>query len=500
MAKNIIATRSHRIHAARSGQLANNILAWKGGRPYIDARLHRAPNEADISWDGDDKGDLPGRQGRAYLVNDAGRIVDKINQYLFGGDTEREGMDEAWGQDVTTTGLSVRQFWEKVSEQFTSGQWVWLQVDRGAPEVDPETSQPLPRSKAQREAAGDRIYWNIWSSTEVVDWCFDGQGRLRWLLSADSQYNNADPFVEAKTTAIRTLWQADAAGCKWTRYQIDNSANDLVILAQGVLSTQQVPFVLLGVPSADPWWFDDVEMIQGAAMNLESLHYENLVKTVYPQLIIPEGMVESLEQKLVERYGHDKGETIVELVKELIRGLDRPFIESAEEQGITRYLQPSAQDLKAIPEHVTKLRQQLFDMVGMALFNRESRQVQSAEAKQFDHLDIEATLTNRSMLLQESEAKLVALSKELDSDFREYTAIWPQEFSVPTTSEDIEGLTQLANFAELPPTMVKRLLKTAMKLLDELEHIPPEEQQVIMTEIDAMAAAASASQGHGGEG
>lgn len=496
MPDNLIATRSHRIHAARAGQLTNNLLAWKGGRPYIDARLHRAPNESDLSWDGDSSVGLTGRKNRAYLVNDAGRISQKITQYLFGKDAEREGIDPAFSTDVTTTKLTIRSFWEMVSEEFTAGQWVWLQADRGAPEIDPATGTIMPRSRAQKRQSGDRVYWNIWTSIEVVDWCFDANGRLLWLLTAEALYENSDPFKDSKLTQIRTLWQAQATGCTFTRYKLDK---DLTVLESGSISIPDVPFVLLGSPSTDPWWFDDVEMIQGALLNLESLHYENLVKTVYPQLVIAETMLEKLQTNLFQRYGTDKGEKIVEIVKELIRGPDRPFVESSEDSGITRYLQPSAQDLKAIPDQQDRLRRQLFDMVGLALFNRETRQVQSAASKQFDHLDIEATLQNRSLLMQETEQHLIALSKRLDPDFVEYTATWPQTFSVPNTSEDVASLTQLANIAELPPSMSKRVLKTAVALLDDIDHIPPDERQTILDEIELMVSASGAAGGEVGK-
>jgi len=247
-----------------------------------------------------------------------------------------------------------------------------------------------------------------------------------------------------------------------------------------------VPFVALGTPSASPWWFDDVEMVQAALLNLSSLHHENLVKTVYPQLIIPQVMAEGLEAKIVERLGLQNGAHVAELVRELVRGLDRPFVEDAEHSGITRYLTPSAADLSAIPTEEDRRRRALFDMVGLALFNRESRQVQSAESKQFDHLDTEATLRNRALLLQDAETKLVALSARLDSTFSKYSPIWPQDFDVPSTAEDVAALTQLANMAEIPPTMARAVLKAGVKLLDSIERITPEDRKAILDEIEAL--------------
>lgn len=486
MPDDLILTRTHRIYSERQEQLRNNHAAVAGGRPYIDLRLQRAPNESDLSWNGSTDKSVQGRRRRAYLLNDAGRISGKINQYLFAQAAARDGIDPAFSADTTTTGLTIDRFWEHVSELFTAGQWVWLHCDRGAPELDNETGRPRLRTLAQREAVGDRIYWSAYGSADVVDWAFDSAGKLLWLLTSESVYRNDDPFAEPKTASVRVLWRrgTGGAGATWARWEtVDQKAKQT---AAGAISIPDVPFELLGTPSAAPWWFDDVELIQCALMNLASLHHENLVKTVYPQLVIPQVMVEGLESKLIERYGADHGAAVTELVRELIRGLDRPFVEDKEHNGITRYLQPSAMDLKAIPDEEDRRRKALFDAVGLALFNRETRQVQSAESKQFDHLDTAATLGNRALLMQEAEAKLVALSTKLDASFAGYEPVWPSDFDVPNTAEDVGTLTQLGNFAELTPSLRQQMLRTAVKLLDSIERITPENRQAIMDEIEAL--------------
>jgi hypothetical protein len=479
-------SREHRIYTARKQQLGYNLKAIGGGRPYIDLRLHRAPNESDLSWLG--FSDLmPGRKRRAYLLNDAGRIAAKINQYLFAKPASREGIDEAFRDDCTTTRLAVHQFWEMVSEWFTAGEWVWLHCDRGAPEMDASTGRPRLKTLAERQAVGDRVYWSAYRSLDVVDWAFDLSGRLLWLLTSESRYENADPFTEPATKDLRVLWRRGqrGTGATWERW-ISGQKGDATQLAAGTVSTTEIPFVLLGYPTDAAWWFDDVEMIQAELLNKDSQHSENLTRTVYPQLVIPASMAQSLEAKLIERTGMQGGARVTELVREIIRGLDSPFIEDAEHNGLTRFLQPSAADLDAIPQHVQRLRKNLFDMAGLALFNRETRQVQSAEAKQFDHLDTAATLRNRAMLLQEAESKLVEMSVAIDSTFAAYEAVWPQDFDVPNTADDVAALTQVGNFAELTPTMRKQLLRTATRIMDNIERISDEDRAAIMEEIEAL--------------
>jgi hypothetical protein len=466
--------------------LTNNLLAFRGGKPYIMARLHRAPNESKISWEGNqaDNGSV-GRRERAYLINDAGRVTAKINQYLFAEPAEREGIDATFAANVTGTGESINSFWQSVSESFTAGQWVWLQVDRSAPDRDPETGALRPRTRAQREAAGDRVRWILWQSTDVIDWRFDQDGQLVWLLTQEDQYDNADPMAEATLAPIRTLWIRGTAGkgATWHRYTQDK--DKVIDLGTGDVSTQEIPFICLGKPSGLPWWFDDVELLQASAMNLDSLHQENLVKTVYPQLVISSAMLNNLRNVLEERTKAD-GQQIMEMVRELVRGLDRPFVEAPEDKGLTRYLQPLASDLKALPDERTRLQKALFDMVGLALFNRETRQVQSAEAKQFDHMDTEATLQNRAMLMQETEIRLVALSARIDTTFQTYVPVWPTTFDVPDTATDVQALTTVANLTELTPTLRRKLLKAAAKILDGIEPLTDEERDALTAELEAL--------------
>ena len=60
-----IKVRKHPVYIERMVQIMRNRLAVDGGRPYIDARLHRAPNETDVSWFGSVEDGIVGRKDRA---------------------------------------------------------------------------------------------------------------------------------------------------------------------------------------------------------------------------------------------------------------------------------------------------------------------------------------------------------------------------------------------------------------------------------------------------
>lgn len=478
----ILHTRQHPILTARKDQLHLNWLALHGGQPYIHARLWRAPNESEASWTGGQT-TATGRRNRAAIVNDASRIAAKINQYLFSRPTDRTGIDPAFADDCTGTGQTIAQFWHHASETLTACQWLWIQADRGAPPIDPATGLPRPRTLAQRHATGDRPRLTLWHPWEVADWCFDAAGSLLWLITHHQHHHNTDPGLPPATHTIRTLWRRGhaGAGATWEQYRDGSPAPT----GRGQITPPEIPFTLIGTPAPHPWWFDDAEALQAQLLNLDSLHYENLQRAVFPQLIISESTFTNLEARLTEHTGAHNGQRLIQLVKEITRGLDAPIIETADDKGITRYIQPSATDLKALPEEMTRKRALLFHTVGLSLFNRETRQIQTAQSKQFDHLDTESTLRHRALTLQEAERKTIAHCRALDTAFPPYDPAWPQEFSIEDPSADITALTQAAAIPNLTPTMRKAILKAVTRTIGAIQRLTDAERQTIAAEIQA---------------
>jgi len=474
MSTEIIATRVNKTLTARRDQILLNIAAWKGGRPYIEQRLWRAPNESDLSWSGTSGSsgfNSAGRVQRAALVNDAGRVVSKITQYLFKQPAERTGIDEEWAADVTGSGISVLNFWIDVSERLTAGQWLWLQADRMPQPVDPETGMPRPRTLLEKQLDKDIVRWSVWPCYAVPDWSFAPDGKLRWLITEGVTIDDSDPSVKAEEKRVRTLWTKTATGVEISQYAIDKGKTANISLIQEptvVPGMDEIPFVLVGTPSVDPWWFDDVESLQAQMLNLDSLQFENLVRTVFPQLVIGETMLASLEMKLVERVGATNGQRMMECVREVIRGLDSPMVESANEKGITRFIQPAHGDQQTLPGDIDRKRKFLFQMVGLSLFNNETRQIQTAESKQFDQLDTESTLKHRANILQDSENRLIALSKAIDPSFAGYNPMWPTSFDVLDAQAATTAISMLSNIPDLTISMRKLVLKLVLRLVKEM--------------------------------
>ncbi len=501
--QSIILSRQHKHVSARSQQLGLNLLAARGGRRYVDRRLWRAPNESDLSWFGQrsvatgakltvvDPGTV-GRKERAALVNDAGRVVSKITQYLFKERADRAGVDEEWARNVNGSGSGIDDFWVGLSETLTASQWLWVQVDRAAALKD-EFGIARQRTLLEKKRDRDVVRWSVWPSTSVPDWHLGENGRLEWILTEDTRYDNTDPMGKSDEYAVRTLWRKVDSHVEITQYRltsdgVEKSMGDTIILTD----MAELPFVLVGTPSCEPWWFDDVETLQAQLLNLDSLHVESLVKTVFPQLVIARSSLDGLEMKLVEQQGESAGSQIMQLVRELVRGLDTPMVEGPEESGITRFIQPSNADQKTLPEEIQRKRQLLFDMVGLSLFNRETRQIQTAESKQFDQLDTESTLKHRAQVLQEAEERLVVMSQAVDPMFKVYAPAWPTSFDVVDVQSDAAALTLIANMPDVTPSMRKMVLLAAVRVLAALSGYDKDLLAQAQDEIGKMSFDASA--------
>ena len=468
-----ITDRKHKIMAKREAQIRRNALAIDGGRDYIDERLWRAPNETDMSWSGDMTRGIVGRKERTGLVNDAGRVANKINQYIFKEQAKLDGADKVFLDDCTGEGESVHDFMQRVNTAFTYGRWCWLQADRA----------PLAEGESETEANKAPIKWVLWDALDVPDWCMDAAGNIKWLITRSAIYQNDDPRQTAKDAMLYTLYEKRDDGHVYITEKTDKG-NVSGLRENFVLpGLERIPFALIGRPSAKAWWFDDVENLQAQILNLDSMHYETLTETVFPQLVLPSSIGNSLETRLSEK--KVQGQSVVSVIKELTLGRKIPILEGAEDKGISRFITPSG-EMKLLTEEAGRKRALLFDMVGLALFNKETRQIQTAESKQFDQLDTNSTLANRAIVLQHAESSLIELSQMFDKNFKAWEPAYPSKFDVVDVAALSQTLTQTANMPNKTPKVKKIEAKCAVRVLKEVAagSVTQEEIDAAMEEID----------------
>lgn len=435
MSENILLSREHKVLAARKGALGTNLLAYHGGAPYINTRLSRFPAESDTDFNGDPATGAIGRKERAFLKNYALRVAHKVAQYVFGQPISRDGLDDAFAADVTRTGMSLDQFMFELVALLIACRWCWIGVDR--PPATPG------RSVLDRERANDRVYWKLYSPLDVKDWAFVN-GRLAWALTEELEYSNANPRAEPSEVKVRFLWEDG----KVTRI-VEKQADQVTQHAY-----PGVPLIPVGLISDAIWWFDDVERIQRAILDKQSALDTAIFKAVFPLLVAPASLAEQSKME---------GSTSAEARRKI--GIGNPIIESAEESGITRWLTGVATDLKLIREEIAADARELMEVVGLNMSVPESRQVASAEAKEWDHLDVGAVIANYAAVAEEAEKKAVEVSVAMGrGTFKGWTPKYARKFDIRNFAADMQAVTQ-ASALPLPPAAEKLLLRAVVRSL-----------------------------------
>ena len=450
----VIANRVNRIYALRQIPLTWNLLVLAGGRPYIDARLSRFPSESSIDWGGssgikDDKkfdsiGNIgaAGRKHRAYLANHAGRVAEKITQYVFEKPPTREGLiNPDIARDIDRQGRTINSFMADVLKQIIAGSWCWIGID--APKIDGQISM----SKAKAEKI--RPYWIMYGALDVVDWSFDAKGELLWLMTQGCSEDNSDPTAGPVMKHVRRLWEPG----KMTEYEIDPGESAVrdgaTIKGEPVVTKidfDKVPFVPVGQITGKPHWYDDVENVQRAILDLESCLDTLYHKCVFAQPMLPASIAED------EMAGADMATKV-----QGILGYSNAILESKDDKGISRYIGPPSEAIKAMQTELERKRQILFDTVGLHLgFNKNFSE--SAESRMFDHLDPQAVLRFYTQQITEAETKAWELMHEWDSTIPAIVPVYADKFHVLDLYENMKALT-LASSMDLPDGLRRLVLK-----------------------------------------
>lgn len=468
MAKNILIEREHPVLEAREHALALNALAFNGGAPYIEKRLSRFPAETDVDFFGDRNhasqyriGEgarySAGRLERAFLVNYARRIAEKVAQYVHASPPQREGINELFERDATATGQSLSQLMYSLVCYLIQFRWCWLGVDR--PAATPGASVA--------ESEGRRVYWKLYAPHEVRDWSFDASGGLRWAITEEKELIADSPRMAPVERTVRFLMERGVT----TRLDVDEKG-ETVRETPVPHSYDGVPLVPVGLISADPWWFDDVERIQRSIMDKQSALDTAIFKSVFPLLVAPQSLAESAQLS---------GTNTQEARRKI--SIANPITESADEKGITRWLTGTSTDLQLIRSEISAMRQELYDVVGLNMSVPESRQVASAEAKAFDHLDISAVLANYATVCEEAEKKAVEISTALDSGFAAWEPKYVKSYDVKSFAESMKAITE-ASAINLPPAGERLLLRAAIRSIAAEFGVSDSERDAAIEEAD----------------
>ena len=472
----IIANRLHPVIQVRGPQLALNMLALHGGRPYIEERLSRYAGETKAEWAGGTRKDgstVTGRKDRTHNVPILRRMVAKLNQYIFQTAPSRPDADPLILADINRNGLHVNRFMQRAARIASACKWGWIGVD--VPQLPADTAGPV--TQAQKNKSGVRPYWTLYDARQVVDWEFDSRGKLIWALCEGAEWDDsASATVIRVRRRVRKLWEPG----QLTTYRYDDQGKEIVssnqtplLIGNGKPMTK-VPLIPFGEIDDEPHEFDDMEGIQRTILDLESANRENFFKAVYPQKYLPAGVVENAKNA----YSVEGDEAV-----SMILGLGYPIL--VEKDDVTPgIIEPGSASVGAMRVELNELKDAMKECFGM-MMQKQTRQVESAEAKAWDHLDVEAVISSYAEILEDVETKAVAMSALWDADFKPWVPSYSRDFDVGDFKSEIESLL-LADSMPNPHSMRRAIRRKVTDRLDRIgSRLSDDERTQIMDDIDS---------------
>lgn len=455
-------TREHPFYAKMKGTWAKNSAAYSGGKSYIEAALIEHLSEIPLEYEE--------RKRRAYYFNYPRKIARLITQYVMGTRPTRIDADPDLVEDWSRTGLRVDEVMRQACTMLNVYGCAWLSVDM--PTFDGI------KSKADEIREKLRPYVTALTPLEVCDWCYGDDGELAWVLTRENAIDNSDPYADPVQEDIRKLW---------TRYDVTvvTQRSDAMPVEPLVIDhvLGKVPFIHMmevdGFGIGANHWFDDVVGISDAILNNESEAQMNTVKQMFGLLVVGESFYNGTMKTTEDADKDGENESVASIISR-----SAALVESPEDKGVSRYISPSGAETALIRSENQALMRMMFECAGLST-SKDTRMVESAEAKLWDFQSIEQYMRTRADMLEQCEYRAWELMNLWMPTIPLPTISYNRNFAVLELKDAIASLMELSGFNSESDEYQKEINKTAVTLLNRLRQLSQGKTEEITEEIDA---------------
>lgn len=469
-------SRENTFYTACKNQWGRNLRAYSGGRDYVREALVRHLSEIEKEYEE--------RVRRAYYFNWPRKIARIITQYVLATRPERQNADPDLAEDWSRTGLRVDEVMRQFSTMLNLYGAAWLAVDM------PSFDGVKTRADELRERL--RPYCVALSPLQVPDWCYGADGELDWVLVKEHRTDNSDPYSDPVEIDIRKLWTRDMLTVA-AKYSDGRAAEKQIEHGLGC-----VPFIrkveVDGYGIEARHWFDDVVAISDAILNNESEAQMNTVKQMFGLLVVSESFANNA--RMASEESQAEGKT-PESVSSII-GRSAAIVEAPEDKGVSRYIAPSGAETAAIRSENQALIRMMFECVGLAV-SKDTRLVESAEAKLWDFQNVEQYMRTRADVLEQTEYQAWELMRKWNPAIPQPTISYNRNFAVLDLKESVAALVELAGFNAENEAYQKEVSKTAGVLLNRVRQLAQDRQEEINNSIEAGNGGPAVADVDGGE-
>lgn len=387
----------NRLVSRRHPMYNNKVVDWDffeetyhGGRDWFESHIFKYVKEGTQ--------DFEDRRERAYRFNHSREVVDLITKYLFKQNVERsedapEGVKHFW-KKATKFGADIQDLAKQIAKNTSIYGRVGIVIDN-------ERIEEKVLSKADEKAKKIHPYAYIVTPQQMLDYAFDENGGLLWILISEIVRDDKDPFTSSGREEEQfRLWTKDS----WyvirknsqKKYEIAESAEHNlgvvpVVLADNLLSDEEY-----GAPSM----LNDIAYLDRATANYLSNLDAIIQDQTFSQLIMPisaTGADSEAENKLMEM------------------GTKRIFTYYSDGSSKSpEYISPDPKQAQLILEVVNRIVSEIYHTVGLSSErtnkdNAVSKDNSSGVAKAYDFERVNALLTAKADSLEVIENKIVKI-------------------------------------------------------------------------------------------
>lgn len=438
--------------------------AYGGGKSYIRTALVRHISEIKVEFSE--------RLERAYYFNWPRKIASIITQYVMATRPQREGALPELVEDWSRTGLRVDEVMRQFSTMLNIYGCAWLCVDM--PTFDGV------KTKADEISERLRPYVIALSPLDVPDWCYGDDGRLLWVITDERRQDRSDPTAQPVGIHIRRLWTRQSV------YVIAEYSTGERTVNEILHGLGEVPFVRAveadGFGIGASHWFEDVVRISDAILNNESEAQMNVIKQMFGLLVVSESFAANAGHAVArDEDGNEK-----EVPMSAVIARSAAIIESPEDKGTSRYISPGGVENAVIRADNEALKRLMFESVGLSV-SKDTRMVESAEAKQWDFQNVEQLMRTRADLMEQSEMEAWRLLNLWQNTIPVPSIQYNRSFAILDLKESVATLMELSSFNAESETYQREIGKTAVNLLNRLRQVPQDKQDDIASELDSMS-------------
>jgi hypothetical protein len=455
--------RLRRLIERRHPEYEENVGHWdfledtyEGGREWFKDNVFRYIKEGDTEF--------ADRLTRAYRFNHSREVVDLLNKYLFKQNIQRNEADapdsvKRFWKKATRNGLSIKELSRQISKKTSIYGRVGVVIDNTNSAVRPIVS------RADEKQEDVRTYAYIVGPEQLLDYAFDSDGALEWILIEEHVRDATDPMNSSGDEKERyrlwtktewRLFEEVRQGRKKVVVQIGSGEHKLgvvpVVLADNIISDEEYCAQAL---------IDEIAYLDRAVANYLSNLDAIIQDQTFSQLAMP-------AQNVLP--GEDNYTKLTEM------GTKRIFLYDGEGGAQPFFLSPDPKQAQMILAVINKIINEIYHTVGLAgertkQDNAVGIDNSSGVAKAYDFERVNALLAAKADSLEVIENKIshiVALWSGEDRSLEADLVTYPDDFDTRGLYDEFDIAARLMLISAPNPVRQEQMKAVLDKLFPQL--------------------------------